>query len=171
MLRYHQIYRTEADRPELQFRALTGAASWQEGRWIFWVWNCDPYIDPTVSFRISKQKDLGGGSVEVTVLLGERAEEHRLLFIPLTVDYLAENAEAYGLSADFVSRLHTPGMKEAYFQMDISEVYNQTFEPAEDDEVYAEQRATIAGGTLKVENGCFYESQKDGSWKKLDWFP
>lgn len=173
MLKYHEVYRVETDEPVLRYLALTGSAPFQDGRWIFWRWRHDRYEDPTTTLRILEQKDLGSGVVGVTVQMGSEEQPIRVgtKFIPVTVEYMLDNPAVYGITPDFITMLKTPGMREAYFSMDVSEEYNQEFEPAEDDlaERYADDQASPQA--LKVENGGFFEKQVDGSWKKLDWFP
>ena len=131
MLKFHQVYRVETSEPVLQYKALTGAAPAPDGRWVFWRWRHDPYEDPVMSLEIVHQRDRSDGSVAVTVRLGSEAQpvDIETLFVPVTVDFMIDHPGVYGITPEFLPMLRTPGMREAYFSMDVAEEYLQAFEP------------------------------------------
>lgn len=169
MLKYHEVYRIESREPLLQYFALTGAAPINDGRWIFWRWRNGAQTASEISFKILKQVDLENDVVGAVILLGDMRVAAK--FVPVTVEYMIENPNIYGIPASFIPTLKRPGIREVFFSMDIAETYNQEYEPAADD--LAERYATDAAApqSLKLESGEFLEKQADGTWKKLDWFP
>lgn len=177
MLKYEEVYRTEADNEQYSFPALLGAAPVSDGRWVFFIWNADGYASPTVEMDLQNLKDVGGGVVAATIPTGDTQTTVR--FIPVRTDYIRQHPDLYPMPSEMLAMLDGPGMLEAYFQVYLPPEYESLHAPASSEAVESapapavqEARTGDAPGTVRLaKNGGFYEKQPDGAWVKIDWFP
>ena len=166
MLKFYVAYRAESDDGLLVY-TLLGATPVGDGRWSFWVWDADPYGNPTLEHTLADLEDLGGGIVRAKVVLGE--DRLTTTFTPITADYLSAHAEEYRLTEAQKKSLITPGYLNAFFFTDMATQYEDAYAPKEVAESIVEDTAPI--GAMKMVRGAFYEKQQDGTWIKVDWFP
>lgn len=200
MFSYYTVYRTENGSypsPEPGYRWLSGAAPFPDGKtgadsWIFWS-GANDHSAPYRVLRFKERFALPGG-----VVWGRLADSGvEMRFIPLTVDYVRENADEYGLEGvdldaltpgDLFLLFHAAELDEAYEKWrgplsalvtteDVDYLGEEAVRDLLIEHSYFEARGVPAevGAIHRWSDGrgneYDYQKQADGSWLRLgsDW--
>lgn len=191
---YYTVYRTEQE--EFPSRWLSGAAplpdSIGQDAWVFWAGQPDDVHPPSRVFIFAERAEGPDGTV-----IGKLATTGEFVrFVPLTVDWIQQNPEAYPSLASVNLESLTPGDLHLLFHAsEISEAYESWLGPlselvtAEDVDYLGEEAVTDlliehsfleargvpaeVGAVHHWNDGYDYQKQDDGSWKRVNtsWTP